>query len=177
MRSGSARARLSRARSRLARPARGFTYIAVLFSVAVIGFGLSRAAVLWSTERQREREAELIWTGKQIAQAIGLYYQRTPGTAKRYPEKLEDLLEDRRYLTMQRYLRRLYPDPLTGRPEWGLIPAPEGGIQRVYSLSEQTPVRRTDPNAPTDAPVATSSYREWRFTYTPPAPPQAPARR
>jgi len=48
-----------------------------------------------SHSRQREKEKELLYVGDQFREAIALYYQRTPGTVKRYPEKLEELLEDK----------------------------------------------------------------------------------
>src|SRR5216684_3886243 len=90
----------------------GFTYICALLLVAILAAALAATGEVWSRSRQREKEAQLIWIGNQFTQAIGLYYQRSPGTVKRYPEKLEDLLEDRRYLSGQRYLRRIYPDPM-----------------------------------------------------------------
>jgi hypothetical protein len=68
-----------------------------------------------------------------------LYFQRSPGTAKRYPARLGDLLEDRRFLSRQRYLRRIYVDPMTGKAEWGLVQAPQGGVMGVYSLAEGKP--------------------------------------
>jgi len=86
--------------------------------------------------RQREKEAELIWIGNQFREAIGLYCQRSSGSVKRYPEKLEDLLEDRRFLNRQRYLRKIYADPVSAKAEWGLVQAPEGGIAGVYSLAD-----------------------------------------
>lgn len=85
---------------------------------------------------------------------------------KRYPEKLEDLLEDRRYLSVQRYLRKIYADPLTGKPEWSLIAAPGGGIMGIHSLSEAAPIRRAD---------GAKKLADWRFVYEPPAGAQAPA--
>src|SRR5260221_247456 len=106
----------------------GFTYLAALLLIAVVGAGIAATAELWSHARQREKEAELLWIGNQFKQAIGLYYQRSPGAIKRYPEKLEDLLEDRRFVNVQRYLRKIYPDPMTGKPNWSPIPAPGGGI-------------------------------------------------
>src|SRR5882724_8010434 len=113
----------------------GFTYLTAILLVAVAGASLGIVAESWTHARQREKEIELIWVGSQFKQAIGLYYQRSPGAVKRYPEKLEDLLEDRRFLSMQRYLRRIYADPMTGKAEWKLIAAPEGGIMGVSSLS------------------------------------------
>lgn len=111
----------------------GFTYLTALLLVAALGAGLAAIGELWSQARQREKEAELIWVGNQFKQAIGLYYQRSPGAVKRYPEKLEDLLEDKRHLTVQRYLRRIYADPMTGKPEWKLVTASSGGIMGVQS--------------------------------------------
>lgn len=112
---------------------RGFTYLTALLLVAVSGAALASFAGAWSHAREREKQAELRWVGGQFRQAIGLYYQRSPGTAKRYPERLEDLLEDKRFLTTQRYLRRIYPDPTTGKAQWAFVTAPGGGIKGVRS--------------------------------------------
>jgi hypothetical protein len=97
----------------------GITYLAVLFFIAASSAMLAATGIIWSHERQRQKEQELLWIGNQFREAIGLYYQRTPGAIKRYPERLEDLLEDRRYLTTARYLRQIYRDPMTGKTQWG----------------------------------------------------------
>lgn len=115
---------------------RGFTYLAALLLVAVSGASLAAYASAWSHARQREKERELHWIGNQFKQAIGLYYQRSPGGVKRYPELLDDLLEDKRFVSRQRYLRRIYSDPITGKPDWNVVPAPAGGIMGVASRSQ-----------------------------------------
>jgi len=139
----------------------GLTYLVVLFFVAASSAMLAATAIIWSHERQRQKEEELIWIGNQFREAIGLYYQRTPGAVKRYPEKLEDLLEDKRYLTVARYLRQIYRDPMTGKAQWDLVPAPGGGIIGVRSTSTATPIRILE---------TAGSYNDWTFTYQPPAP-------
>jgi type II secretory pathway pseudopilin PulG len=144
---------------RSGRPAQGFTYLGALLGVAIVGAGLAATGEIWSHARQREKEAELIWIGAQFTQAIGLYYQRSPGAVKRYPSKLEDLLEDRRYPTTQRYLRKIYTDPLSGKPAWDLIPAPGGGIMGVRSFSTAKSIRVMKSGA---------TYSAWRFVYEPP---------
>src|SRR6266852_4037970 len=106
----------------------GFTYLVAMFAVT---------SEVWSQSRQREKEKELLFVGGQFREAIALYYQRTPGAVKRYPEKIEDLLEDKRYLSLQRYLRKIHADPMTGKSQWGTIAAPGGGIIGVHSLSDQ----------------------------------------
>jgi len=64
-----------------------------MFAVAIAGLLLSVTSEVSSHSRQREKEKELLYVGDQFREAIALYYQRTPGTVKRYPEKLEELLE------------------------------------------------------------------------------------
>jgi hypothetical protein len=87
---------------------------------------------------------------------------------KRYPERLEDLLEDRRYPSIQRYLRKIYPDPVTGNTEWGLIAAPGGGIMGVHSMAATAPIRSVRQTRE-EKSVHASSYRDWRFTYEAPS--------
>jgi type II secretory pathway pseudopilin PulG len=153
----------------------GFTYLAALFLVGLVGLGLAATAEIWSHTRQREKEAELIWIGNQFKQAIGLYYQRSPGAVKRFPEKLEDLLEDRRYLSMQRYLRKIYADPVVGKPDWGLVSAPSGGIMGVYSTAAAKPIRTVPLSIDQKTSASVASYRDWRFVYEPPDQGPAPS--
>lgn len=124
MRSGSGNARQA-----------GFTYVGAMILVALLGGGLAAYGEMSSHARRRAQEAELIWVGNQFREAIGLYYQRSPSASKRYPDKLDDLLEDRRFASRQRYLRKIYTDPTSGKAEWGLVHAPQGGVMGVYSLA------------------------------------------
>lgn len=139
----------------------GFTYVAALVLIATVGLGLAATGEFWSQTRKREKEAELIWTGNQFRQAIGLYYQRSPGSVKRYPDKLDDLLEDKRFLSTQRYLRRIYADPITGSTDWQLVPAPGGGFMGVKSQSAGKPLKLLDGKS-------AESYGSWEFSYVAP---------
>jgi hypothetical protein len=146
----------------------GVTYITTLLLVAIVAAGLAASAELWSHARQREKEAELIWIGNQFTHAIGLYYQRSPGSIKRYPEKLNDLLEDRRYVSTQRYLRRIYRDPISGRDVWGIVQAPDGGVMGVYSLSDGLAIKTNALHTVSSTPGTQTRYSDWRFIYQPP---------
>lgn len=139
-----------------------------MFAVAIAGLLLSVTSEVSSHSRQREKEKELLYVGDQFREAIALYYQRTPGAVKRYPEKLEDLLEDKRYLSMQRYLRKIHTDPMTGKPQWGTIAAPGGGIMGVHSLSGQTPIKLSNFDARDGTLTGGQRYSDWRFLYEPP---------
>jgi len=148
----------------------GFTYVLAMALVVMVGLGLVATAEFWSQTWKREKETDLIWVGNQIRQAIGRYYERSPGSMKRYPETLNDLLEDKRYLSVQRYLRKLYPDPMTGKADWRLIPAPGGGVMGVASAASGKPLRRFQQPGRAVPEQAAEAYSEWTFTYVPVTP-------
>lgn len=103
------------------RPARGFTYLWLLFAVAVGGAALAVAATQWRTAMQREKERELLFRGEAIARAIASYAAATPAGAPRWPANFDQLMEDRRGPVVRRHLRRLYTDPFTGQADWVLL--------------------------------------------------------
>ena len=146
---------------------RGFTYIWILFAVALAGIVLAAAGQLWQTEAQREKEVELMFTGEQFRQAIGSYYESSPGTPKRYPDSEEKLLFDDRFPIPKRHLRKIYFDPMTGRAEWGLIRKPGIGIVGVHSLSTRRPFKRANFHERYATFADAVSYQDWMFVYTP----------
>ena len=148
---------------------RGYTYIGLLILVALMGTVLATAGVVWHTQLQRERESELMFDGRQFARAITLFYERTPvGQRPRFPARLEDLVDDRRWPTTTRHLRRVFVDPMTGKPEWGIVRAPDGGILGVYSLSREVPVKRASFGVPYTDFESAATYQDWRFVYVAP---------
>lgn len=147
----------------------GFTYLAILFAIAVAGVMLAKTGIDWSQAGQREKERQLLFVGNQFRQAIALYYERTPGTVKQYPAKLEDLLSDSRYNPPQHYLRRLYRDPITNQRQWGITLAPEGGIMGVHSLSDAVPIKTTGFGHANRTLEGAGKYADWVFVYRPQA--------
>lgn len=153
----------------------GFTYPTMLLLVALLGVGLAATGMLWRTTAQREKEAELLFIGHAFRRAIGSYHEATPGPVKQYPRRLEDLLLDTRQPTLTRHLRRIYADPMTGDSRWGLVLSPEGGIMGVYSLSEETPLKRAGFSEEDQGFEATTRYADWQFIYRPEAASEQPA--
>lgn len=145
----------------------GFTYIGLLFVVAAMGASLALVGMVWHTVQKREKERELLFVGNQYRQAIGQYFSRTPGSVRLYPKRLEDLLLDPRHVTTQRYLRKLYPDPITGSMDWRLVKAADGGIMGVYSPSEDEPLKKSNFSAADQDFQGRTSYAEWSFISTP----------
>lgn len=145
----------------------GFTYLAVLFLVAIMSAALAATGIVWHQAGQREKERELLFVGDQFRQAIRLYYERTPGGVKRYPPRLEDLLADPRQPGLQRYLRKIYRDPLTKESNWGIVRTADGGIMGVYSLSQETPLKTGNFRQLDQAFENKSKYAEWQFIHNP----------
>lgn len=169
------------ARIRAMRPASrecyGFTYIGLLIFIALLSIALAGVGTMWSTQKKRERERQLLFVGEQYRRAISDYYEHSQG-AKQYPRTIDDLLLDQRFPNVQRYLRQPYADPITGKSEWGLVTGPEGRIVGVYSMSKTSPLQRTNFKSGFENLEGAEHYSDWKFVYIPagtlPAQPPAP---
>jgi type II secretory pathway pseudopilin PulG len=150
--------------------ARGFTYLTVLFIIAILTTGLALVGEVWHTAAMREKEADLLFAGNQYRKAIARYY--LSGPQRQYPRSLEDLLKDPRRPGAERYLRKLYSDPLTGK-EWVLVKAPDGGILGVHSASEAMPFKTARFKARDAGFEGAQKYSDWKFVYMPQAAPPA----
>jgi type II secretory pathway pseudopilin PulG len=142
----------------------GFTYLWTLFAVALMGVGMMLGAELWATTVKREREADLIHAGRQFRDAIGRYYESTPGGAKQYPPSLEELMQDSRFPALRRHLRKVFADPVTGKPDWGLVRI-NGRIVGVHSRSPDAPMKIAGFELTESSFHGREKYSEWVFTY------------
>lgn len=136
----------------------GFTYLGLLFFVAISAAALAALGQRWSTAVQRDKERELEFRGQEIARAIDSYLkagqQVRPKQPPAYPASLDDLLEDRRGVRPLHHLRRAYVDPFTGKPDWVLVPVTGRNLafQSLHSRSDQPLLRRLgDADKPTRA--------------------------
>ena len=85
---------------------RGYAMAALLVGLFVMGVLATVAMPVWTQAARREKEAELVFRGEQYARAVGLFQRKMgPGTL---PPNL-DLLVD------QKFLRRKFMDPITGK--------------------------------------------------------------
>lgn len=152
----------------------GFTYIVVMLAMLLLALSTQTVVTYVAQQAQREREADLLRIGQAYAQAIGAYYEATPGSVKRWPRKLDDLIEDRRLVSTRRYLRELYPDPVTRLPDWDLVQAPDGGIAGIRSRSAAIPLRDTAIELEGLSLAGATRYSDWQFVHQP-APTASPA--
>lgn len=137
----------------------GFTYLVMLLAVAIFGAGLAAVGPVWQTLVQRDREMELLYVGHQFRLAINRYY----ATNRRYPPSLDDLVLDDRSLAIRRHLRKIFVDPMTGRPEWGTVKSAEGQVVGVYSLSDARPLKSAGFRAHETSFAGKEKYSEWIF--------------
>lgn len=138
---------------------RGFTYIALLIAVAVMGAFLAALGTVWHTLAQREHEKELLFVGNQFRLALNHYFV----TNQRYPLSLENLVQDETKMAVKRHLRKIYIDPMTGKPDWGIVKLPNGQIVGIYSLSEEAPLKTAGFRARDATFKDTAKYSEWLF--------------
>lgn len=143
----------------------GGSYLYVFMTILFIGVGLNIGAKAWSVNMQRQKEKELLFTGNQIRTAIEAYYYAV--TPNRYPKALKDLVLDKRFGMIKRYLRKEYSDPITGKNEWGVVRGEDGGISGVYSLSNETPMQKVGFNKSYSGFSNKNSYQEWVFLFEP----------
>jgi len=130
--------------SRPAAGERGFTLLELITVISIIAILTAIALPNYKAAILQSKEAVLREDLFQFRDRIDQYY----ADKGKYPESLEALLE-------QGYLRRIPSDPMTGSPDWQLVPAepdpddPDAsGIYDVHSASTATS-------------LTGGSYNEW----------------
>lgn len=154
------------------RPARksragGFTYLGLIIMMVIMGVLLMTTGEVWRTAQQREKERELLFVGNQFRLAIDRYYEHAQGQAQRYPSTLEAMLKDPRYPSTQRYLRKIYRDPVGGSEDWGLVRGPNGEILGVHSLSGEEPLKKDGFSLADQGFKGKTRYSDWVFMHVP----------
>jgi len=137
----------------------GFTYIGVLIGVAILGAMLASLGTVWHTMAQRDQEKELLFVGHQFRVALNRYYQNN----QRYPLRLEQLVQGDNPQVVQRYLRKIYVDPMTRQANWALVTQIDGQIVGIYSLLDKAPIKKAG-FRPQDSDFnQKNKYHEWLF--------------
>ena len=159
---------------RASRSNRGFTYIALLAAIVIIGISLGAAGKYWQNVMMREKEEELLFRGEQYRLAIERYYMAFPGRFQ-YPQNIDDLLKDGRSAAGKRHLRQKYKDPITGEDFEVFRDLTKGNrITGVYSKSDKEPLRTTGFDDPYRDFENKKKYSEWKFILTQPGLPGQP---
>ncbi len=146
----------------------GFTYIALLAAIVIIGITLGSATKSWQNVAQREKEEELLFRGNQYRLAIESYYNYQG--RRQFPNTIDVLLKDERSPNGKRHLRQQYKDPITGEDFEVVRDMLHGNaIKGVYSKSEKMPIKQANfPEELKDFEGKTK-FSEWQFIIEPAA--------
>ena len=90
----------------------GYTLAMFVMVIAVMSIAMGVAVQTVEFQMRREREAELIFRGKQFVEAIRLYKIKYG----RYPMQLKEI-----YKAKPRVIRKKWKDPITDSENWGII--------------------------------------------------------
>ena len=142
---------------------RGVVLLMVLVFVLITTLGASTLVQMHQTQTQRDKEEQLLFVGDQFRRAIASYYNTfPPGTARSLPKSLDVLVNDDRFPTPIHHLRRIYPDPMTGKADWQLIR--EGtGIGGIRSRSDHATMKKQGFGKEYKEFEEKGIYSDWKF--------------
>lgn len=145
----------------------GFSYVVVMFLVAVLSLVSVRGLEHTLTAERRAKEAELLSVGMTYRKAIEHYYRNAQGTLNTYPPTLDALLLDDRGTILRKHLRKLFRDPVSGSRQWGLVylDGDTSKIIGVYSLAGGKPLKKDGFPAELAGFAHAGSYSDWRFVF------------
>lgn len=118
----------------------GFTYLWVLFVLAISAAVPAAVGELWVVQVQRSKELDLAFRGQAIVAALESYRSASPAGTPCAPLGWEDLLQDQRRTVTLRHLRRPYADPFAANGEWELLKDTQGRMLGVKSHPPAAPL-------------------------------------
>ena len=115
--------------ARTSRPpcSNGYTLAGVLVLIAIMSIFMAMSVPIWERIKQRENEDELVFRGTEYIEAIGRYHQKFNS----YPPDVKTLYD-------QKFLRKLYKDPMTESGEWKVL-HPDSLVQTGVAGQIQQP--------------------------------------
>ena len=109
----------------------GYALVLVVFLTTLLLISVMAIAPSIRTEKQREKEQEMIWRGKQYIRGVKLYYKKNG----RFPTTIDDLTKPK--VGSLRFMRKAYTDPMNKEDgSWRLIYVGPSG-QLIGSLKPQ----------------------------------------
>jgi type II secretory pathway pseudopilin PulG len=140
------------------RPAQGgFTYLWLLFVLAISAAGTAAVGELWTVQVQRSKELDLAFRGQAVVAALESYRAASPAGTPCAPQDWEDLLQDQRSTVTLRHLRRPYANPFAPSGEWEWVKDTQGRMLGVKSRPPASPIVTAPPAAGKAAVTADAS--------------------
>ncbi len=151
---------------------RGFAYVLLLVAVAIIAGAGANALSYGSTTERRAAEQELIDIGLSFELALNSYAGYRAGRPSlpapnsaglQGPASLDELLRDPRAPKPIRHLRKIYADPVTGKPDWVFVRNDAGRIVGIHSVSTSAPIKKSGFPPPLAHFEKAQTYQDWIF--------------
>ena len=155
-----------------ARREAGFTYFGLLLAIATVALVVSAGASLLANDLRRDKELELLFAGDEIKRALETYHSKNTGGLYPYPKQLDWLLRDPNQPSLQRYLRKIYRDPMHEPDEaasitlvgtWVPILGMGGQVIGVHSNSARAPLKTAGFPKHYEAFRGAKRYADWKF--------------
>ena len=150
----------------------GYTYFGLLLAILAASLAVSAGVTLLTNDMRRDKEAELLFAGDEIRRALELYHSKNTAGMQPFPRTLDALLRDPNQLSVQRYLRKIYRDPMHD-PDvpgavaengfWVLIRDGNGQIVGVRSNSLREPLRTSGFPKQYEGFRQAKRYADWQF--------------
>jgi hypothetical protein len=119
----------------------GFALLMVFLMAAVIAISLYMEIPRVAFQTQRHKEQLLMERGEQYKRAIGLFLRANKNT--RWPASIDELES----FNNQRFLRRRFIDPMTGKDDWRLVHIQNGILQDSLTVKKPEQ-KKQDDNTP-----------------------------
>lgn len=142
---------------------RGIVMLTLLIALMLLSIALMGALDVWSLQRKRETEQQLLFVGNQYRIAILRYYR----AGRVLPASIDELLNDSRFPEPLHHLRRAYADPVTGQNDWVYL-YQAGRIAGLHSSSTDAPIKRSRFPRQFEDFEGQQTYAGWQFFYLPP---------
>jgi type II secretory pathway pseudopilin PulG len=142
---------------------RGLVMLTLLIALMLLSVALMGALDVWSLQRKRETEQQLLFVGNQYRLAILRYYR----AGRVLPASVDELLNDTRFPEPLHHLRRAYADPVTGQNDWVYL-YETGRIAGLHSISTDAPLKRARFPRQFEDFEGQQAYTGWQFFYVPP---------
>lgn len=124
----------------------GYALLLMVFLTTLLLISTMAVGLRVLTEGRRQKEAEMIWRGKQYTRAIKLYYRKFG----RFPTSLDNLTQPQ--TGNVRFMRQAYTDPMNKQDgSWRLIYVGPAG-QLLGSLKPQPSLFPSGPPGATPTP-------------------------
>jgi len=149
----------------------GFSYLLLLIWLSIMAFMLLESQDLIASRFRQRQEAQLLFNGNQIREAINHYRgsdninaeEDGPKDGGCFPTDFAQLLTDNRGQKPVYHLRKVYLDPFMPKKAWIKVFDAEGRWIGVHSSDQRRPLKKMGFSEKDNEFSKAKTYQEWIF--------------